>query len=125
MSYFGQITTADILGTGNPRYFLALRRDEAGNLYFAKIDQINSTEKIIINVPGPNAQNYEDFEYGVDFFDGRTAQDHSRPYENLFYDQYRWDDKNIFYYITAKGELAVRVNQAYEYDPSQIMPPVV
>jgi hypothetical protein len=115
MSYVGQFTTGDILGSGNPRYFLALRRTEEGTLYFAKIDQINSTDTIQINIPGPNSGNYEDFEYGVDFFDGRAATDHSRPYANLFYDQYRWDDKNIFYYIDSEGGLVVRVNQSYSY----------
>ena len=40
MSYYaGQTNIADILGSDNPRYFYALRRDEQGLLYFAKIDQ--------------------------------------------------------------------------------------
>ena len=51
MSYVGQFTTGDILGSGNPRYFLALRRTEDGTLYFAKIDQINSTDTNQINIP--------------------------------------------------------------------------
>jgi len=122
MSYYaGQTNIADILGSDNPRYFYALRRDEQGLLYFAKIDQLKDTGTIVINNPGLNQNDFSDFEYGVDFFDGRLDEDHSRPYENLYFDQYRWDNKNIFYYINDNGEFVVRVNETYPYQPdSQI-----
>ena len=122
MSYYaGQTNIADILGSDNPRYFYALRRDEQGLLYFAKIDQLKDTGTIIINNPGLNQNDFSDFEYGVDFFDGRLDEDHSRPYDNLYFDQYRWDNKNIFYYINDNGEFVVRVNETFPYPPgSQI-----
>jgi hypothetical protein len=122
MSYYaGQTNIADILGSDNPRYFYALRRDEQGLLYFAKIDQLKDTGTIVINNPGLNQNDFSDFEYGVDFFDGRLDEDHSRPYQNLYFDQYRWDNKNIFYYINDNGEFVVRVNETYPYQPgSQI-----
>jgi hypothetical protein len=122
MSYYaGQTNIADILGADNPRYFYALRRDEQGLLYFAKIDQLKDTGTITINNPGLNENDFNDFEYGVDFFDGRLDEDHSRPYQNLYFDQYRWDNKNISYYINDNGEFVVRVNQEFPYPPgSQI-----
>lgn len=122
MSYYaGQTNIADILGADNPRYFYALRRDEQGLLYFAKIDQLKDAGTITINNPGLNENDFNDFEYGVDFFDGRLDEDHSRPYQNLYFDQYRWDNKNISYYINDNGEFVVRVNQEYPYPPgSQI-----
>jgi hypothetical protein len=115
VQYVGEFNVGDILGNDNPRYFLGLRRTDDGQLYFAKVDQITSTDTITVNTPGPSSQNYEDFEYGVDFFDGRSSVDHSRPYGNLFYDQYRWDNRNVFYYIDAQGELVIRINQTYSY----------
>lgn len=123
MTYYigSEVNLSDILGAGNPRYFLALRRAENGTLYFAKIDQLKDTDTITINVPGSNADNFEDFEYGVDFFDGRLAEDHSRPYPNLYYDQYRWDNKNCYYYLDNTGQLVVRINQAYIYSAEQIV----
>lgn len=123
MTYYvgNENNLSDILGQGNPRYFLALRRTDDGLLYFAKIDQLKDTETITINVAGPNADNFENFEYGVDYFDGRLAEDHSRPYPNLYYDQYRWDDKNCYYYINDAGELVVRINQSYTYSQDQIV----
>ena len=113
--YIGEVNSSDLLGADNPRYFLALRRTDDGELFFAKIDQIKDTDSITINVAGPNEDNFEEFEYGVDYFDGRLEEDHSRPHPNLYYDQYRWDNKNVFYYINSNGELVARVNQAYSY----------
>jgi hypothetical protein len=118
MSYYvgGDVNLNDILGEGNPRYFYGLRREDDGTLYFTRNDQIGSSTTITLNVAGSNANNFENFEYGVDFFDGRLATDHSRPYPNLYFDQYRWDNKNCFYYIDqASGQLIVRINQAYTY----------
>jgi len=101
--YIGQTgSVADVLGADNPRYFYALRRDDEGLLFFAKIDQITSVGAggtITINDSGLTENDYTEFEYGVDFFDGRLEEDHSRPYSNLHWDQYRWDSKNVSYYI--------------------------
>lgn len=122
MSYYiGQNNLADILGEGNPRYFYGLRRDDAGQLYFAKIDQLKDTGAITINYPGLTENDFQDFEYGVDYFDGRLEEDHSRPYSNFYFDQYRWDGKNMFYYINGNGEFVVRVNQEYVYPPESIV----
>jgi hypothetical protein len=117
--YIGNETPiSQLIGDGNPKYFYALRRTEDGDLYFAKINQITDNDDndiITINNSGPAAENFEDFEYGVDFFDGRLEEDHSRPYANLQWDQYRWDTKNSYYYINDKGELVVRINREYRY----------
>jgi hypothetical protein len=127
MTYYigGEYNVNDILGDGNPRYFYALRRQDTGasegSLYFTKIDQISSTDTITLNVAGSTANNFENFEYGIDFFDGRLAADHSRPYPNLAFDQYRFDGKNCYYYINANGELVVRINQAYTYSGDEII----
>ena len=127
MTYYigGEIALNDILGEGNPRFFYGLRRQDTGategNLYFTKIDQLSSTDTITLNAPGTSNNNFESFEYGIDFFDGRLASDHSRPYPNLAFDQYRWDGKNCYYYINANGELIVRINQVYPYAGDEIV----
>ena len=127
MTYYigGEIALNDVLGEGNPRFFYALRRQDAGandgTLFFTKIDQLSSTDTITLNIPGSTDNNFESFEYGIDFFDGRLAADHSRPYPNLSFDQYRWDGKNCYYYINAVGELVVRINQVYTYAQEQIV----
>lgn len=113
--YAGSVSLNDILGQGQSRYFYGLRRDDAGMLYFGKVDQVTGNDAIVINVEGLTENNFEEFEYGVDFFDGRLEEDHSRPFANLYWDQYRWDNKNISYYIDDNGIFVVRVNQAYTY----------
>jgi hypothetical protein len=104
---------------GQPRYLYALRRTDDGLVYFVRVDQLKATDSITINDPGPSVDDFTEFEYGVDFFDGRLESDHSRPYANLRWDQYRWDDRNMFYYINEQGELVVRINQNYVYSPEQ------
>lgn len=123
MTYYvgGETSIADLLGDGNPRFFYGLRRLDDGTLFFNKIDQLVDTSAISINIPGSSEGNFENFEYGVDFFDGRLATDHSRPYPNLYFDQYRWDGKNCYYYIDDDGQLVVRINQSYTYSASQIV----
>lgn len=123
MTYYvgNEYNLNDLLGEGNPRFFYGLRRLDDGTLFFNKVDQLSSTASIAVNVPGPNDANFENFEYGVDFFDGRLATDHSRPYPNLYFDQYRWDSKNCYYYIDTQGQLVVRVNQSYTYTAAQIV----
>jgi hypothetical protein len=122
--YIGQQSSlTEILGTDNPRYFYAIRRDDDGLVYFSKVDQITSDGTITINQSGLADGDFSDFEYGVDFFDGRLAEDHSRPYANLLWDQYRWDSKNVYYYINEAGELIVRINQTYVYPPELIITP--
>ena len=122
--YIGQDNAlSEVLGEGNPRYFYAIRRDDEGLLYFSKIDQLTDLGSITINNSGLTENDYTDFEYGVDFFDGRLAEDHSRPYSNLQWDQYRWDSKNVYYYINTAGEFIVRINQAYVYPPELIVTP--
>ena len=117
----GQPGITELLGANQPRYFYALRRTEDGTLFFAKIDQLKDVDTITINNPGPSRDDFTEFEYGVNFFDGRLEEDHSRPFTNLAWDQYRWDNKNMYYYVNDEGELVVRINQAYNYDPSQIV----
>ena len=115
--YIGAETNLDeVLGVGNRRYFYALRRTDDGLLYFFRLDQLKDVDnEIIINDPGLAENDFEEFEYGVDFFDGRLAEDHSRPYSNLHWDQYRWDSNNVYCYINANGDFVVRLNKNYEY----------
>lgn len=123
MTYYigSENSLSDLLGAGQSRYFYGLRRTDEGLLFFTKIDQLTDDSTVTVNEAGSNENNYEEFSYGVDFFDGRLETDHSRPYPNLYFDQYRWDTKNSSYYINENGELVVRINKEYPYTPDQIV----
>jgi len=121
--YVGAVGEQNVLGD-NKRFFYALYRDDVGNLYYWKVDQLTDTAGYVVNNPGLAQNDFQEFEYGVDFFDGRLATDHSRPYTNLAFDQYRWDNQNINYYISTasganKGQFVARINQPYTYTAGQ------
>ena len=65
--------------------------------------------------PDTRSPNFNDFSRGVDFFDGRDGQ-HRKNYKNLVYEQYKWDGRNIFYYVNTEGELVLRINEQYTYE---------
>jgi hypothetical protein len=104
----------DVLG-GTPRFFYALRRGTDGSLYCVRSDQLKDAGSIQINDVGADEDNYTDFEVGVDFFEGRDVN-HNTVFENLRYEQYRWDNRAMFYYIDDEGNLVVRINNGYTYE---------
>ena len=108
-------TPDQIYGAVQDRFFYGLRRTDAGELFLSKLDQLKSTDSITINNPGNSTENYPSFEQGQDFYEGRDVN-HDLVYANLNYEQFRWDDRNILYYVNAEGELVVRINQNYTYD---------
>jgi hypothetical protein len=116
-NYIGDVDFNKVLGDSK-RYFYGLRRsDPDGTLYFTRIDNVTDSASYTINTPGLAQNDFNEFEYGQDFFDGRLAADHSRPFTNLFFDQYRWDNQNIYYYMNSNGEFVARINQVYASYP--------
>jgi hypothetical protein len=115
MTYYIGGQPSDAVGDSNIRYFYAIRRSDDGMVYFIKVDQLQDDDAVVINNAGLSENDFTEFEYGVDFFDGRLEEDHSRPYSNLQWDQYRWDNRNMFYYINGNGEFVVRLNKEYVY----------
>ena len=112
-TFLGQSIT-DMVNQTNARYFYGLRRTDDGELFIAKVDQLKSNESIIINKEGDPAQNYEDFDEGENFLEGRNVN-HEKVYANLNYEQHKWDNRNINYYIDDSGNLVARVNEGYTY----------
>lgn len=114
-NYFLGNTQEQILGNIST-IFYGMRRDDEGNLYFARTNQI-SGEAITINAPGDLDDNYEDFTFGVDYVGG-IDENHEILFTNLKYPQYKWQNSNLYYYVNSEGELVVRVNQKYTYPDS-------
>ena len=115
MSSYTGMTPDHINGAVQDRFFYGLRRTDAGELFIGKADQLKTTDSVTINKQGDPTQNYPSFEQGQEFYEGRNVN-HDLVYENLNYEQVRWDDRNISYYIDADGELVARVNQKHVYD---------
>jgi hypothetical protein len=112
--YFGQ-TPDNALGN-SPRYFYAIRRNEDGELFLLRSDQLKDKDSIDINLPGSPAETFEDFEPGVDYFEG-IQSNHEKAYDNMYWTQYKWDQRSTLYYIDEEGMLVQRINQNYTYPP--------
>lgn len=102
-------------GLGNsPRYWYALRRNEDGELFLVRSDQIIDRDAYELNIPGPSEEDFDTFVVGADYLDGIDAT-HELLKENMFYPQYRWDDRSLFYYVDNEGMFVVRINKGYTY----------
>lgn len=110
--YFGR-TPDDVLGN-SPQFFYALRRNDDGELFLVRSDQLTDKDSYDINVAGRPEWNFEDFEAGVDFFDG-IDDNHDKIYPNQKYPQYKWDGRAAFYYIDDEGNFVQRLFSGYEY----------
>lgn len=105
------------------RYFYGLRRNDDGELFLIRVDQLRGGEEVaVINDIGVGENNYPDFEEGIDFLEGLDAN-HDIVYENLRYPQIKWDGRLLTYYIDpADGQFIVRISEDYQY-PENISGP--
>jgi hypothetical protein len=102
-------------GLGNsPRYWYALRRNEDGELFLVRSDQIIDRDAYELNIPGPPEEDFDNFIVGTDYLDGIDVE-HELVKENMFYPQYKWDDRSLFYYVDNEGMFIVRINKGYAY----------
>ena len=113
--YEGQSITQTIEDNLGERYFYGLRRTDSGELFLGKLDQLSLTDTIQINKEGDVVDNFPDFDEGAEFFEGRDSA-HNLTYKNLNYEQFKHDDRDIFYYVNSEGELCLRVNEDHTYD---------
>ena len=114
MSNFLGQSISELVNQTDARYFYGFRRTDNGELYLAKIDQLKAGDSIQLNKEGDPADNYEDFEQGENFFEGRDVK-HQKVYKNLNYEQYKWDNRSLLYYIDDDGQLVLKVNEDHTY----------
>jgi uncharacterized UPF0160 family protein len=114
MSTYIGTSAETVYGEVQNRYFYGLRRTDNGELFLGKVDQLKAADTLTINKPGEPTENFPNFQEGQDFYEGRNVF-HDLVYENLNYEQFRWDDRNVLYYINDEGELVLRVNQNHTY----------
>jgi hypothetical protein len=112
-TYYLGTSPIEALGD-SPRYFYGLRRNDHGELFFVRSDQLADIGDVTINEPGSLADTFQDFEAGVDYFDGIDI-DHEILYESMKYPQYKWDNRSLFFYIDSQGQLVIRINRGYTY----------
>jgi hypothetical protein len=112
-TYYLGTTPSESLGE-SPRYWYALRKNQDGELFLVRSDQITDLDAYQLNIPGPPEEDFDEFEPGVDFLDG-IDENHEPVKENMYYPQYKWDNRSLFYYVDDEGMFAVRINKGYTY----------
>ena len=115
MSYFIG-TNPESVGDGFiKRYFYGLRRNDDGELFLIRIDQMSPDGIAVINEPGITTEDFLDFEEGIGFLEGIDA-DHNVVYDNLRYPQIKWDGRRLTYYVNPEdGYFVVRIAEDYQY----------
>ena len=112
-TYYLGTTPTEGLGE-SPRYWYALRRNEDGEMFLVRSDQIIDRDAYELNIPGPPEEDFDNFVVGTDYLDGIDVE-HEPVKENMYYPQYRWDDRSLFYYVNDEGMFVVRINKGYAY----------
>jgi hypothetical protein len=112
-TYYLGTTPTEGLGFA-PRYWYALRRNQDGELFLVRSDQIADGDAYALNIPGPIEEDFTGFEAGIDFLGGIDAT-HEPTSANMVYPQYKWDGRSLFYYIDNEGMFVVRINKGYSY----------
>lgn len=110
--FFGR-DKEDLIGD-QPQYFMGIKRNDDGEITLTLVNQLSRNDPLVINAVGDPENNYEEFDIGTDFYEGRDVY-HNIVYENLMYEQYRWDHRRVYYYIDSDGQLVARVNEKYNY----------
>ena len=104
------------------RYFYGMRRNDDSELFLLRVDQLSGEGTATINDLGVGENNYPDFEEGIDFLEG-IDENHNIVYENLRYQQIKWDGRLLTYYIDpTDGQFIIRISEDYQY-PDNISTP--
>jgi hypothetical protein len=124
MTYYIGTSPTDVIDSFIKRYFYGLRRNEDGELFLMKSDQLAGGDEniVVINNIGIAGENYLDFEEGIDFLSG-IDENHDKLYDNVRYPQFKWDSRSLTYFIDpSDGQFIQRLSQAYVY-PTNISSP--
>ena len=124
MSYYIGTSPTDVINGFIKRYYYGLRRNDDGELFLIKVDQLSGgAENIgVINDIGVAAENYLDFEEGIDYLAG-INEDHEIVNDNLRYPQFKWDNRSLTYFIDpSDGQFIQRLSETYVY-PENISSP--
>jgi hypothetical protein len=122
MSYYIGTSPEAVVNGFIKRYFYGLRRNDDGELFLIRVDQLRGEGSVVVNDIGIGENNFLDFEEVIDFLEGIDA-DHDIVHPNLRYTQLKWDGRLLTYYIDpVDGQFIARISQDYSY-PENISGP--
>ena len=90
----------------------ALRRDADGMLHYTKA---KSTENDVFDFHRTDGEEYEDFLQGVDYVTANAGAKALTNDPDDKYQQFRFDFRNLTYFIDDEGYLVARLNKTYDH----------
>jgi hypothetical protein len=117
MTYYVGKSPQDVLDGIERQYLYGIRRNDDGELFLIRIDQLQGGDQnsIVVNEQGTRDASFPDFEEGISFFEG-IDETHDIVYDNLRYPQLKWDNRALSYYVEAEtGQFVQRVNEDFDY----------
>jgi len=115
MTYYVGSNPQDVLSGFIKRYFYGLRRNDDGELFLVRVDQLTGDAVAVINDIGIDENNFLDFEEGINFLEG-IDQNHDVVHPNLRYTQFKWDGRPLTYFVDpVDGQFILRVGEDYQY----------
>ena len=90
----------------------ALRRDKDGMLHYTKA---RSTEDAVFDFHRLDGEQYENFLQGTDYVTAPAGAKTLTTDPDDKYQQFRFDFRNILYFIDDEGYLVARLNKTYDY----------
>lgn len=122
MTYYVGNSPQDVLSGYLKRYFYGIRRNDDGELFVIRADQLTGDAVVVINDIGVDENNFLDFEEGINFLEGIDAT-HDVVHPNLRYPQIKWDGRPLTYFVDpVDGQFILRVGEDYQY-PDNISGP--
>ena len=90
----------------------ALRRDADGMLWYTKA---RSTEDAVFDFHRTDGEAYTDFLQGVEYVTADAGAKKLTNDTDDKYQQFRFDFRNLTYFIDDEGYLVARLNKTYDY----------
>ena len=94
------------------RYFYGMSRTDDWFIKITKVNLDSDLEPVSIS---DATGTYDNFEEGVDFFEGVDGTSKMPNYSGMNFEQYKWSADDLYYYVDANGILSVRVDTPYNY----------
>jgi hypothetical protein len=94
------------------RYFYGMSRTSDGFLKVTKVNLDSDLEPVTLS---DATGTYDNFEEGIDFFEGVDGTTRMPNYTGMNFEQYKWSPDDLYYYVDANGVLSVRVDTPYNY----------
>ena len=104
--------TSQVVAQSNDFTVHALRRDKDGMLYYTVA---RSTEDAVFDFHRTDGEEYTDFLQGTEYVNAAAG---AKAYTNDTddkYQQFRFDFRNLTYFIDDDGYLVARLNKTYDH----------